>query len=69
MSGLPSQLVPTTVVALARYPGLAQPTVIVEVVGRVVAERVGYVFHDVLLEDWTERIWIRHVCGSHWPEA
>ena len=59
--------IPTTIVALRRYPGFNDPAVVVHLVGRVVNESVGYIFHDLTLDDATERIGVRFIHSCSHP--
>ena len=61
MTDVVQRVSPTTAVAVSRFPNLSSPTTALEFVGTVVAERIGYIFHDVLVDDCTGRLWCRYV--------
>ena len=59
------QLVPTTIVALARFPGLSAPSCGLILVGVVVEEQCNYIFRDLVLNDTTGRICVRFEHGGN----
>ena len=64
---LPRSCIPTTIVALRRYPGFNDPAIVVHLVGRVVHETIGFIFHDITLDDATDRIVIRYIHNYQLP--
>ena len=58
--------IPTTIAALERFPGFDSPQIRIILVGVVIEESIGFIFHDLTVDDSTGRISVRfvHNCSS-----